>query len=299
MTGWLVATDVDHTLLESPADVPSAGECLRELERAGATTLLASSKSFAEMVALHDEAGLEPRPFLFENGAGVGWPLSRWPAGAEVPVARIGPYGAEVTGARPDAIAALLRHARQREGCSFSLLGDWSAAMISEYLGITPAQARLALDRMATVPIVWEDDGQGLARLRAQLAEHHLTAVSGGRLVHVGPPGSKGEALERIRPWLVEQGLSPRHRVLACGDSENDRSLLESAEIAIVFQAKDAERFPGRRRPHLVADDFVASLRADTAAGTRRVIRTAVAGGPRQWLDAVEKALAAAGSELR
>ena len=74
---WRVVSDVDHTLLEDPGETARAGACLRRLHQRGLPTLLASSKTFAEMVALQSRAELPPQPFLFENGCGIGWPL-RW-----------------------------------------------------------------------------------------------------------------------------------------------------------------------------------------------------------------------------
>lgn len=284
MSTWLVASDVDATLLRGPADVPAVGDCLRQLQRRGVATLLASSKTFGEMVTLHDDAGLDPQPFLFENGAGIGWPLDRWPARiGSLPEVRRGGYGAIVTGDGPEAIAPLLRDIRDRDGLRFTLLGERSPAEIGHLLGISAAQARLALLRLATVPLIWEDDTHALAKLQDHLGAHGLSAVSGGRLVHVAPAGGKSEALGRVRPWLVDGGLAPDHRVLACGDAENDRALLEGAAIALVFHPPD--------RPPLTL--------ADPAPGIERVGRSVVAGGPRRWLEAVEAALAEAESTPR
>lgn len=284
MSTWLVASDVDATLLGGPADVPAVGEVVRRLLRRGVATLLASSKTFGEMVTLHDDAGLDPQPFLFENGAGIGWPLDRWSARhGSLPEVRGGGYGAIVTGDGPEPIATLLGDIRDRDGLRFTLLGECSPAEIGRRLGISDAQARLALVRLATVPLIWEDDTDALAKLHDRLGVRGLTAVSGGRLVHVGPSGGKSGALGRVRPWLVDDGLAPDHFVLACGDAENDRTLLEGAAIALVFHPPD--------RPPLTL--------ADPAPGRERVGRAVVAGGPRRWLEAVEAALAEAEGERR
>ena len=71
---WRVVSDVDHTLLEDPGETALAGGCLRRLQQRGIPTLLASSKTFAEMVAFQTLAKLPPQPFLFENGCGGSWP---------------------------------------------------------------------------------------------------------------------------------------------------------------------------------------------------------------------------------
>ena len=76
---WLVVSDVDHTLLEHPSEIPITANCLRQLRQRGINTWLASSKTFTEMVELQSQLGLPAQPFLFENGCGIGWPHKRWP----------------------------------------------------------------------------------------------------------------------------------------------------------------------------------------------------------------------------
>jgi pimeloyl-ACP methyl ester carboxylesterase len=109
--------------------------------------------------------------------------------------------------------------------------------------------------------------------LQDQLGKRRLRAVLGGKLLHVGPPFDKGEALHQLEPWPALQPWPARR--LACGDSENDRTLLEGADIALVFHP--ADRPPLRLHP--------------APPGRPRVERAVVAAGPRAWLTAVETAL--------
>lgn len=276
MAGWLVASDVDHTLLEQPDEAALAGECLRRLQQRGIGTLLASSKTFSEMVALQDGAALAPQPFLFENGAGIGWPLGSWPPQAMTPPRlRRGAYGALVGAADPQRLTTLLGELRAQLGLRYSLLGELSTAEVEQQLGLTKPLARLALQRLASQPLIWRDGEEELKQLRQQLAGHGLTAVWGGRLLHIAPPGGKGEALERLVPWLATIGLANPLSVLACGDGENDRSLLEMAAIALVFHAPD-------RQPMTLAVPY---------PGRCLLRRSVPAGGPQRWLEAVEAAL--------
>lgn len=280
MTGWLVASDIDHTLMEGPDEAALAGACLRRLHTQGAATLLASSKTFGEMVSLHEEAGLPPQPFLFENGGGIGWPLAAWPAQlAAEPGLRLGAYGGHVCGADPRPTTGLLRELQALLGLRFALLGELSVVEVAQRLGLPEHRAGLALERVASVPLVWHDDDAALARLRLALEPQGLAAERGGRLVHVGAAGGKGAALERVRPWLTAAGLPTTHAMLACGDSESDRGLLEAAAIALVFHRAD--------RPPLAL--------ADPPTGHRPRRASVIAGGPRPWLEAVEAALLEAG----
>lgn len=276
MAPWLVVSDVDHTLLETPGDAALAGECLRSLQGRGIATLLASSKTFAEMVALQQAAGLAPQPFLFENGAGIGWPLDRWPVGADAAICCEGGYGALVEAGDGTRLSSLLVAIRRQLNLRFTLLAELDALEIGRRLALPEPLARRALQRLASLPLIWQDDEAALDRLRRQLAVHGLEAVSGGQLLHVAPPGGKGETLARLRPWLAALGLEPSAPVLACGDSENDRSLLEGAAIALVFHPPD--------RPPLAL--------SDPPPAHCLLRRSVSAAGPRRWLEAVEAALA-------
>lgn len=274
---WRVVSDVDHTLLEEPGETPSAGQALRQLGQRGIPTLLASSKTFAEMVAFQSLAELPPQPFLFENGCGIGWPTAAWPAAAPAPQQELDAYGAIVRGGDPQRLRTLLHQLRDSGGLRFSLLEELNFDAIQQLIGLEEPLARLALQRLASMPLVWQDDEAALERLRRQLAGDGLEAVSGGRLVHVAPPCNKAEALAQVLCWLGEAPHTTT--LLACGDSENDRDLLESADLALVFHPAD--------RPAMAL--------APPAAKQPRITRTAIAGGPTAWLAAVEAALAEAG----
>ena len=272
---WRVVSDVDHTLLEDPGETPSAGQALRQLGQRGIPTLLASSKTFAEMVTFQSLAELPPQPFLFENGCGIGWPSSSWPAAAAAPQQELGDYGAIVRGGDPERLRTLLHQLRDSGGLRFSLLEELNFGAIQQLIGLEEPLARLALQRLASVPLVWQDDEAALERLQRQLSGEGLRAVSGGRLIHVAPPCDKAEALTQVLRWQGEATNSTT--LLACGDSENDRALLESADLALVFHPADQP----------------AMALAPPAAERPRITHTAIAGGPEAWLAAVEAALAA------
>jgi mannosyl-3-phosphoglycerate phosphatase family protein len=277
---WRVVSDVDHTLLEAPSETALAGQALHQLGQRGIPTLLASSKTFAEMVAFQTLAELPPQPFLFENGCGIGWPSASWPAAVGEPQQLLGAYGAIVRGGDPVRLRTLLHQLRASGGLRFSLLEELDFSAIQQLIGLEEPLARLALQRLASVPLVWQDDETAQERLRRHLAEDGLRAVSGGRLLHVAPPCNKAEALAQVLSWLGEAPHTTN--LLACGDSENDRALLECADVALVFHPAD--------RPAMAL--------APPVAERPRITRTAIAGGPEAWLVAVEAALAEAAPAL-
>jgi mannosyl-3-phosphoglycerate phosphatase family protein len=273
----LVVTDLDHTLIENPSQIPAAGEALRRLADRGLATVLASSKTFVEMEDLQRQAGLSPQPFIFENGGGIGWPLGQWPLGqwpldqgtveaAGAPLQVQGAYGAIATGGDLTRLGAILAELASAEGFRFRRFDELPLETISTLTGLDPRLAALARQRLTSLPLLWEDGSDKLAGLRQALAAHGLAAVSGGQFVHVGPPCDKATALGQVRQWLG--GQAAQGGMLACGDSDNDRGLLEAADIALVFSSAKRPPLP-LNRPCTVVQ----------------------AGGPGPWLAAVEAAL--------
>jgi mannosyl-3-phosphoglycerate phosphatase family protein len=265
----LVVTDLDHTLIENPSQIPAAGEALRRLADRGLVTVLASSKTFAEMEDLQRQAGLPPQPFIFENGGGIGWPLDKWPGeAAGAPLLVQGAYGAIAAAGDLSKLGAILAELASAAGFRFRRFDELPLETISTLTGLDHRLAALARQRLTSLPLLWEDGSEQLAGLQQALAGQGLGAVSGGQFVHVGPPCDKATALSKVRQWLG--GQAAMGGMLACGDSDNDRGLLEAAEIALVFSSA--------KRPPLPLS---------------RPCTVVPAGGPGPWLEAVEAALEA------
>jgi mannosyl-3-phosphoglycerate phosphatase family protein len=256
-------------LIENPSQIPAAGDVLRRLAQRGLVTVLASSKTFAEMEDLQRQAGLPPQPFIFENGGGIGWALDKWPGeAAGAPLLVQGAYGAIAAAGDLSKLGAILAELASAGGFRFRRFDELPLDTISTLTGLDTRLAALARQRLTSLPLLWEDGSDKLAGLQQALAGHGLGAVSGGQFVHVGPPCDKATALTKVRQWLG--GQAAMGRMLACGDSDNDRGLLEAADIALVFSS-------GKRPP----------------LPLRRACTVVQAGGPGPWLEAVEAALEA------
>jgi mannosyl-3-phosphoglycerate phosphatase family protein len=256
-------------LIENPSQIPAAGDVLRRLAQRGLVTVLASSKTFAEMEDLQRQAGLPPQPFIFENGGGIGWALDKWPGeAAGAPLLVQGAYGAIAAAGDLTKLGAILAELASAGGFRFRRFDELPLDTISTLTGLDTRLAALARQRLTSLPLLWEDGSDKLAGLQQALAGHGLGAVSGGQFVHVGPPCDKATALTKVRQWLG--GQAAMGRMLACGDSDNDRGLLEAADIALVFSS-------GKRPPLPLS----------------RACTVVQAGGPGPWLEAVEAALEA------
>jgi mannosyl-3-phosphoglycerate phosphatase len=110
-------------------------------------------------------------------------------------------------------------------------------AQISEHTGLGTEAARLAAQREFVEPfLLLSGDAE---RLRQAAASRGLQFTRGGRFFHVFEKGTKGEALGSLRPG--------HDLCAALGDSENDRPMLDAADIAIVIPGGNLEPQAGWR----------------------------------------------------
>lgn len=283
-SSWIVATDIDRTLIRGPKDVEEAGRGIRNLRNYGFRTILASSKTFSEMVLFYQVAGLPPSPFIFENGCGIGWPLAGLPPALRNRVTlKTDDYAAILLGSAVDIAHHALLNLRHRESMNFSLLGEMDLMDLATLTGLNLETAMLARQRLASVPVFWRDSQAKLEAFVTKLTAQGFRAVYGGIFLHVSSPCDKYLALVRMLDWLNWHRLSVK--ILACGDSENDRILLENADIGLLFSCT-----PDRsliNPPHHTLHSINGMQHVNLGKSS-----TLVSGaGPSIWLQAVKTAL--------
>ena len=234
-TGWAVVTDLDGTLLDGQYDLSEAAVALNRLAASSFNVrviVLASSKTLPEMMLL---AALceQPPVLIFENGAGRALPmksLSSLSSGSWSPSAGNPNYEIQTDGVEYQQLCELLAGLRHDLGCSFIGFSDMQDSELAEYTGLSIAAARLARTRRASEPVLWQDSEAQFAAFSAALAVENLQVVAGGRFLHVSSVHDKAACFSECLPLCA-----PVARVLACGDAENDRELLERADHALVF----------------------------------------------------------------
>jgi mannosyl-3-phosphoglycerate phosphatase len=135
---------------------------------------------------------------------------------------------------------------RQRNGHGYKLLGfgDMSVAERARNTGLDLAAAARAGQRLCSEPLVWLDSAMHLERFRAAAHAAGLTLTRGGRFWHLMGDTSKARGLVAMRS-LFSTGQAEAPTVIALGDSDNDREMLRSADIAVVVRRPDGSRLDG------------------------------------------------------
>lgn len=263
----LLFTDLDGTLLDHETyGFDAARPALREVHRRGLPLILTTSKTLAEVVdinrALHNSA-----PVIIENGGAVGFPLDQaYPF--ELPAhRRIGDYAVVSFSPPYGEIRQFIETQREQQGFALRGFGDMTPSEVARHTGLAQDEAVQARERLCSEPFLWDGDLDDLERFRAAAEAAGLRVTAGGRFHHLMGETSKAAAMQTLHR-LYDKTADTPSLVIALGDSENDREMLEQADIAVVVMRPDGN--------HL------------TCRGRQRTLQTHQP-GPTGWNDAVEQ----------
>lgn len=260
----LIFTDLDGTLLDHHTySYAPALAALAEIKQRDYPLILCSSKTRAELIALHQELDLAT-PFICENGAAVYWQDNKSDSPEQATWAH------QAFSPPRETLIDVIQTLRAQYHYRFTGFHDCFPAQIAELTGLNLKQAELAATRDYTEPLLWQDSDENLQRFSAQLAEKNLRAVQGGRFLSVMGQFDKSSSMQ----WLVEryrtQQPSTSLTVVALGDSPNDEAMLQAADIAVVIQSSRS-----------------AALNIDKP---KQIIRTRLP-GPEGWQEAMSSIL--------
>jgi len=238
---WWVVTDLDGTLLDDHYDWGPAAPVLERLRRGGIPVIPCTSKTAEEVRRFRRAAELRD-PFIVENGGAVHGESD----GQEWRV---------VLGADAERLRSELAGLADRLGLGLRPLAACSLDEVTALTGLSGEAADLARRREWSVPFLLGESAPAGAweSLEAAAAARGLKLLQGNRFAHlIDAATDKGLALAELR----RRRGGPSTRVLALGDSPNDRALLEAADVAVVV--------PGPEGPH-------PQLRAAIASGRYRL----------------------------
>jgi mannosyl-3-phosphoglycerate phosphatase len=142
-------------------------------------------------------------------------------------------------------IVKALREIRSELGWNIRGFSEMSVAEISTRTGLDKEASRLAAMREFDEPFITDDQPvSDEDLLLGAAARRGLTVSRGGRFYHLHGDNDKGCALEKVVAWY--NGFHQKVVSVALGDSPNDFSMLEQADIPVLVKTEHA--FPDLRK---------------------------------------------------
>lgn len=265
----LIFTDLDGSLLDHFGyQVEPADRLLAQLDNRQVPVIFCTSKTFSEVLELRTQLS-NRHPFIVENGAAIYLPKDYFPTT---------PPGFQPSH-HPDylchsfcesrshwlALLSTIENDFPGQFIGFSALGTEG---IMRTTGLTEARAAQANDRQHSEPLKWLGNDAQKSRFIEVMTQNGANIEQGGRFLHVIGHCDKGRALNYLRHVYENQQTMPISS-LAIGDGENDISMLEAADQAILIRSP-VHPFPTVNNEHLIKSQHY---------------------GPHGWVESLQKAL--------
>lgn len=232
MTGWLVFTDLDGTLLDHNSyDHRDALPALRRLKERQVPVIPVSSKTKAELEVLMRALELEG-PMIGENGAVIVYP-------GEDP--QIAPPGYLQ-------IRDFLVDSRTDPSNITLGFGDMTVDEVMASTGLDREMAQLAMRRLGSEAFLWQGSESGLQRFRQDIDRTGLRLLQGGRFNHLLGDTDKGKAIGYVTRHMERDGFTV-NKTIGLGDSDNDREMLLAVDIPVIVRKHDGTHMVLEQRP--------------------------------------------------
>ena len=239
MKRWLVFTDLDGTLLDEDYGWAAARPAVEALQAASIPIILNSSKTVMEMEFIRNELQLDCC-CIAENGSVINTAQEQ---------ADLLDNDTSIR----DKLVILARGLKKTHGYQFEGFSDWQVTDVMQFTGLSKDEATRSMRRQATEPIIWEDTQKRLEKFVDQLHKAGVALVRGGQFRHLMLANTnKGIAMQKVLDRYRQREPEFEWGTVALGDSPNDWSMLERADVGILIPRMDYEanhkRFAGIRR---------------------------------------------------
>lgn len=236
----LIVTDLDASFIDEHYQYTEATEAVTELAQRDFPLVFNSSKTLAEIESLAAELNLVT-PLIAENGGIIAVPntsdLAKFCRSPDWE--KHDNYHIHFTGLSRAYILSHAHHAREKDGYQFIGFSDMTDKELVSLTGLTENAACLAKQRDATEPILWNDTPERWERFSDFLKSKGIRTLRGGRFIHLMGDADKSDGL-KVTHQLYQQCYSDIQWVtVALGDSANDQSMLDAADIAVVIPHAD------------------------------------------------------------
>lgn len=234
MTTLLIFTDLDGTLLDHHTySFQPAQAAMQSLKTFSIPCVINTSKTFMELVALRKALNHQD-PFIVENGSAVYIPKHLMLTVNET-LEDCGEYWCKSFGPKRAELIALTNE--KQDKYTFKRFSDMTWQELVALTGLNETNAKLAMQREFTEPMVWTDSNLALRIFRDDLAKFDVQVQKGGRFAHLmGKNCDKANAMLWLKAVYAEQS-DEEITTMALGDGENDVGMLSKADIPVVIRS--------------------------------------------------------------
>jgi len=219
----IVFSDLDGTLLEhNTYSFEDALPMLKFLKKNNIPLILTTSKTKNEVIKLQKMLDIN-YPFIVENGGGIF-------------IKRFDNYDCIPLGFSYKQILKFFNNYSKQ----FDILGfsQMSVKEIISHTGLSDRDAAFSKQRDFTEPFLLDDKNQ-FEELKNIANKDGLDIVKGGRFYHLISKGqNKANAMKKVLEIFTKKD-NKDYTSIALGDSENDVSMLKSADFPIVIPRID------------------------------------------------------------
>lgn len=224
----VIFSDLDGTILdEHTYSFHNANIGLSALQNNFIPLILVSSKTFYEMIPIHESLGLST-PFIFENGGGIGFQ-----SGSSMEYSLIGNDSRRISQSIVNAADCINK--------PIAYLHEMGIPEIIKLTGLDYQGASLSKKRMTSFPFIFKDDyvmnNDELQFINESLRSSNLRITRGQRFFHIHDLTiNKGIAIEHLI-YCINNNYSYDSFVTAgIGDSQQDFPMLEITNYSILVR---------------------------------------------------------------
>lgn len=240
MKKLLIITDLDASFIDDNYQYTEAADAIERLRALDYPLIFNSSKTLAEIQSLAKELDVTT-PIIAENGGIIAVPhtsdlapfcdSSEWQSDEK--------YKTLITGLSRDYILTHAHSAHAEHGYLFTGFSDMLDKELSSITGLTKDEAHMAKQRNVSEPILWQDTPERWSTFCTFLESKGIRTLRGGRFIHLMGPADKADGLHATCALYQKCYPDIKWTSVALGDSANDQSMLEAADIGIIIPHAD------------------------------------------------------------
>ncbi|WP_068545850.1 HAD-IIB family hydrolase [Thalassotalea crassostreae] len=255
---FIISTDLDGTLLDHHTyKYNKAVPALEYCDEQNIPIIFNTSKTFSETEKLCKQLDII-HPFIIENGSALYIPKDYFPTieDESVPCYDAGDYWLFKFGLNRNEILSRLVTFKSSHDFEFKGFSQYSSHELAKLTGLTLTQAIQAQERQFSEPINWLGTEEQLSNFKKLISLFGLNAIRGGRFVHVQGKSDKSKPLMFLKS-LYQRFHNTSQKLIALGDGDNDKDMLNCADIAIVIKSPTHERLIISEHKHLIRSKYI------------------------------------------